>query len=135
MPNFHKIKQLCQTIVVGLLIGFLWFQAPTAAMADTPVKGADTAPYLKSAPVKDAGTTPSLSSERLQEVVDCIPEEVTRKNQDIQDRVSRAFGEMGNDYLERTFKLTDDPELSEVELKFERCMKSKGLTPEREANF
>lgn len=120
MLNFRKIKQLCQTVVAGLLVGLLWWQVPTSAMAETLVKDADTTPYLK--------------SERLQEVLDCIPAELTRQNEDIQDRVARAFGEMGNDYLERTFQLTDDPKLSDAELKFERCLKSKGLTPEREAN-
>jgi hypothetical protein len=137
MLIFNKIKQLCKAILVGFLVSFLWMQAPTAAVEETPVKDADTAPYLKSesVEVKSADTIPSEKGARLQAVLDCIPDEVTRKNDDIQQRVAQAFGEMGNDYLERTFKLTDSPELNEAEKEFESCLKSKDLMPLREANF
>ena len=127
MKNIQNtFKQLCQSLMVVLLIGFAWLQLPVNSAQAMPSNNT-----ISTTPIRTAETTTYANSDRLESVINCIPGEITRKNQDIQDRVAQAFSEMGNDYLERTFDLTDDPELSDAEVEFERCLRSKGLTPER----
>lgn len=126
MKNIQNpFKQLFQSLMVVLLISLAWLQFPVnpaQAMPNNP---------LAETPIRTVDTTTYGKSDHLEAIVNCIPSEITSRNRDVQDRVAQAFGEMGNDYLERTFNLTDDPELSDAEIEFERCLRSKGLTPER----
>ncbi|MGF1512511.1 MAG: hypothetical protein ACFB5Z_02270 [Elainellaceae cyanobacterium] len=67
-----------------------------------------------------------FDSAQLDAIEACLPSEISAENEDIGDRVARAFGEMGNDFLERAFNLKDNPELSDVEIAFRDCLQSKG---------
>lgn len=78
-----------------------------------------------------SGQTQSLDqfdSAQLDAIEACLPDEISAENEDIGDRVARAFGEMGNDFLERAFNLKDDPTLSDAEVAFRNCLQSKGAT-------
>ncbi len=68
-----------------------------------------------------------FDSSQLDAIAACLPEEISANNEDIGDRVARAFGEMGNDFLERAFNLKDNPELSDAELAFRDCLQGKGV--------
>lgn len=127
MKNIQDtFKRIFQSLMVVLLIGFAWLQLPITSAQAMPSSN-----ILAETPIRTVDT--GTKSERLQAAINCIPDKITRKNQDIQERVAQAFGEMGNDYLERTFDLTDDPELSDAEVEFERCLQSKGLVPKRKS--
>ncbi|MFW6360071.1 MAG: hypothetical protein ACOC0N_12770 [Chroococcales cyanobacterium] len=118
------ITQLSQTLLTGLLIAVLTlFGLPTAsasAMQNSPMQ------------LGDASSIISSESYHLKEIEDCIPKELTRKNKDIGERVARALSEMGNDQIERALNITDDPELSDAEIEFERCLETKGVVPQRQ---
>jgi len=76
-----------------------------------------------------SGKTQSLDqfdTAQLEAIEACLPQELTASNEDIGDRFARAFGEMGNDFLERAFNLEEDPTLSDAEIAFRSCLKSNG---------
>lgn len=68
-----------------------------------------------------------FDSAQLKAIEACLPEDISAENEDIGDRVARAFGEMGNDFLERAFNLKDNPTLSDAEIAFRDCLQSKGV--------
>jgi len=63
------------------------------------------------------------NSDRTAAIAECLPDELSDAD------LSRALGEMGNDQIERAFNLTDDPDLSEAEMEFQRCLKRNGIQP------
>ncbi|MGB3190221.1 MAG: hypothetical protein WBB43_12485 [Limnoraphis sp.] len=63
-----------------------------------------------------------LTGERLSAVINCLPKELSEPD------LGRALKEMGNDYLERTFQLKDNPKLNQAEIAFGQCLEGKGYT-------
>lgn len=118
MLNFkNHIKQLGTAILSGLLVVTLWIgivPQAQAAMTGTPV-----------VPTAD-------NSKRIQAIASCLPEQLTIQNQDVGNRIARAFSEMTNDQVERAFDITDTPKLSNSELEFKNCLQQKGFTPQAE---
>ncbi|MDY7023877.1 MAG: hypothetical protein SWJ54_21450 [Cyanobacteriota bacterium] len=68
----------------------------------------------------------SVEGERLSAVIKCLPEELSEPD------LGRALKEMGNDYLERTFQLKDNPKLNQAEIEFRDCLESQGYTLQAE---
>lgn len=63
-----------------------------------------------------------VTAERLSAVIQCLPEELSEPD------LGRALKEMGNDYLERTFQVKDNPKLNQAEVEFSQCLERKGYT-------
>ncbi len=89
----------CVSMVWLFGIGFLPAQAATTEM------------------MQQDQDTPAV---RLAAVIDCLPKQLSEPD------LGRALKEMGNDYLERAFQLTDDPDVSKAEAEFAQCLKNKG---------
>ncbi|MEM6754375.1 MAG: hypothetical protein AAF630_15560 [Cyanobacteria bacterium P01_C01_bin.38] len=116
MINFKSfLKQLGAAVLSGLLIITVWLG--TATSAASAATGTPAVPTID-------------NSKRIKAIATCLPEQLTAQNKDVGNRVARAFSEMTNDQLERAFDVTDTPELSNAELEFKTCLKSKGFTPQ-----
>ncbi|MGF1497648.1 MAG: hypothetical protein ACFB8W_12615 [Elainellaceae cyanobacterium] len=68
-----------------------------------------------------------FDSPRLAAIEACLPEQLSLENKDTGDRIARALGEWNNDQVERAFNLKDNPELSQAEVEFQRCLNRKGI--------
>lgn len=64
------------------------------------------------------------NGDRIAAIAECLPDELSDADLD------RALGEMGNDQIERAFNLTEDPDLSEAEIEFKKCLKRNGIEPQ-----
>lgn len=115
----HLIQFLGRTVVMGLLVGLFWWPGSSAVRAQT---------------VLATPQTITLENARLEALIECLPKQLTGQNEDFQERVTRAFGEMTHDYLERTFALTNNPQLNQAEAELESCLQAKGFVPQRQAN-
>ncbi len=114
MFSFNQFLNLLRRMLLtGLLVGLIWLPGiyfnSALAIPNTP------APIVT--PVKD---------EHLSALVNCLPKQLS------QPSLQRAWGEMGNDQLERAFNLTTNPKLSQAEIEFKTCMKLQGFTPKSE---
>lgn len=93
------------------------------------------ATYANYADLFSTERTPQLvaetQSERLEAVMACLPKQLANSSDlDFKSRFKQAMTEMGNDQLERVFDLTDNPKLSEAEIQFKNCLRTKGFTSE-----
>lgn len=130
------LKRLHQTLVAGLVVSLVWLQGlgTQAAQAANLSQSAIAADNTIAAQTRilDEESATEYQGERYQAVLDCFPAELGLNERDTQRRIQRVLDEWGNDQFERALDLTDNPELSDAEIKFERCLESKGYTPQRQ---
>ncbi|HHP7243369.1 MAG TPA: hypothetical protein ACFE0H_01650 [Elainellaceae cyanobacterium] len=124
------LKMLVSTALVGLMAIMVTLGGLTTRSAFALPNAADDAMLV--AQESSSENQGVIKDDRLKAIEDCIPEELTLQNDDAGDRLARALGEMTNDQIERAFNLTDNPELSDAEAEFERCLERKGYTPQRQ---
>ncbi len=108
-------KQIRAALLSSLLVITVWLGTVTSAQA--------AATGNPAVPTMD-------NSKRIQAIASCLPKELTIQNKDAGNRFARALSEMKNDQLERIFDVTDTPKLSNAEIEFKACLKSKGFTPQ-----
>ena len=105
----YKISQgMKRVIILGVvLVGLICLQgiSPLSAQA----RGIDNPEDV-------------VQAERLSAVISCLPKQLSEPD------LGRALSEFGNDYLERTFLLKDNPKISEAEVEFSNCLENKGYT-------
>jgi hypothetical protein len=118
------LKRLFITASLGLAILMLSLNPWT-----TPFANADA---IAPSSTLTAQASDDLDGDRLQVIKDCLPQQLTIQNKDTVDRIVRAFDELGNEQLERMFNLTDNPDLNDAEVEFEKCLKRNGYTPRRQ---
>lgn len=112
------MRQLISRFSIALLVGLgltLSWISPVVAQTPTEASGSIT-----------------IERDRLSAVIECLPEQLGSKNKDIGDRLARSLGEMGNSQIERALGANQDINLSQAEMEFERCLESKGYTPQRQ---
>jgi hypothetical protein len=129
-------KRLRQTLVAGLVVSLVWLQglgvqAVQAANLSQNAIAADNNTIAAQPRILDEESATEYQGKRYQAVLDCFPEELGLNERDTQRRIQRVLDEWGNDQFERALDLTDNPELSDAEIKFERCLENKGYTPQR----
>lgn len=131
MMHFRKhFKLLRWNVLAALLVGLVGLQGLLAPSAQAMSNATHNLSNVQAA-ITMAQSDTETQSKRLEAVKGCLPEQVAGKNKDVQERIARVFGEWGNEQFERIFDLTDNPELSDAEIQFERCLKEKGFTPQR----
>ncbi|EAW33606.1 hypothetical protein [Lyngbya sp. PCC 8106] len=110
--NWMKIfwRRLSQMTLMTVLVSGLW-------ILGFSLTSAQAAPNL----IGNTDET-GLTGERLSAVINCLPKELSEPD------LGRALKEMGNDYLERTFQLKDNPKLNQAEIAFGQCLEGKGYT-------
>ncbi|MEO0406722.1 MAG: hypothetical protein AAF289_05165 [Cyanobacteria bacterium P01_A01_bin.135] len=113
------VASLC---LVGLVLGLT--MVPAQAVPQQAGQNA----YFSDIYSGQVQSVEQFDSAQLEAIDACLPEQISAENEDIGDRVARAFGEMGNDFLERAFNLKDDPTLSDAEIAFRDCLQSKGVS-------
>ena len=121
---FHQLKRTVATALcfAGLILGLVISGGDAqAATTQTPPTYASE---LYSGRIQSMD---QFDSAQLDAVEACLPKEISASNTDIGDRIAQSFGEMGNDFLERAFNLTDDPTLSDAEIAFRDCLQGKGV--------
>ena len=125
MIDISQIKRAIVTSVCffGLVLGLTAFADGAQA---APMQAGQNA-YFSDIYTGQVQSVEQFDSAQLEAIDACLPERISAENEDISDRVARAFGEMGNDFLERAFNLKDDPTLSDAEIAFRDCLQSKGV--------
>jgi hypothetical protein len=123
------LKRLRQTLVAGLVVSLVWLQG----LGIQAVRAANLQPSSIAAQprILDEESATEYQGKRYQAVLNCFPKELGLNEQDTQRRIQRVLDEWGNDQFERALDLTDNPKLSDAEIKFERCLENKGYTPRR----
>ena len=131
MVKFNNcLKLIYRTILTGLLVSLLWLPGwHNAAQASINSQFY----YAQVAADRDTIKPPSFDEKRSEAIKECLPPELA--SADVGERVERALKEMGNSQLERAFKITDDPKLSEAEKGFEACLKTKGVISARQTEL
>ncbi|ERT04440.1 hypothetical protein M595_5619 [Lyngbya aestuarii BL J] len=104
---WHRFSQMT---VMTVLVSGLWILGLSLTPAQAATNGMGYA--------DETGVT----GERLSAVINCLPEELSEPD------LGRALKEMGNDYLERTFQLKDNPKLNQAEIEFSQCLEGKGYS-------
>ncbi|MEM1368576.1 MAG: hypothetical protein AAGG02_11275 [Cyanobacteria bacterium P01_H01_bin.15] len=111
-------------LIIGLiLLAVLWILKSPATSAPTPQK--------TSQPLTIISAEREPDTERLAAMLNCLPAQLTIQNQDIEDRVNRAWTELKNEQLERMLDLLDEPTLTDAEAQFEACLQAQGIQPQR----
>ncbi|MGB3616137.1 MAG: hypothetical protein WBA10_20255 [Elainellaceae cyanobacterium] len=123
--TFHQLRRTIATALclAGLILGLV-IPGGEAQAATTQAIPDTYASDLYSGRIQSMD---QFDSAKLDAIEACLPEDISASNTDIGDRITQAFGEMGNDFLERAFNLKDDPTLSNSELAFRDCLQSKGV--------
>ncbi len=113
----RNVLVLVAVVLSGVLIGILWVLGSPASSSGFPIQPQVTG-VVQAERVAD--------SERLQAVIDCLPDELTIKgDRTRRDRLEQALAEMGNDQLERVLALTDAPKQSAAEQELRACLQAK----------
>lgn len=110
-PSFDRFLSLLRrTLLATLLIGLIWLPG----LSDSAI----------AAPQKIASPTVSSAnrSDRISALIDCLPTELSQPN------FKRVWNELGDDQLQRIFRLKADPKLSQAEAELANCLSRKGLT-------
>ncbi|MGF1538405.1 MAG: hypothetical protein ACFB4J_18240 [Elainellaceae cyanobacterium] len=124
--QFHNLRKAAlAALSLFSLISFLIILPVSNAQAVTQEAGQNA--YFSDIYSGQVQSLEQFDSAQLDAIEACLPDEISAENEDIGDRVARAFGEMGNDFLERAFNLKDDPTLSDAEVAFRDCLQSKGV--------
>jgi hypothetical protein len=118
-PSFNRFLSLLgRTLFASLLISLIWLPGLSinSALAVPIVTAA--APEEVASQIVDS----AAQGDRLSAFIDCLPKQLS------QPSLKRALDEMGDDQLERIFNLNSNPKLSQAEIEFKSCLKSKGFT-------
>lgn len=120
--NVNKpLLGLISALLIAILLGIFW----ALSLPGTSVG------YTTKAPTTILQADRKADSDRFQAILDCLPADLTIQNDDPRSRINQVFAEMGNDQLQRTFQLKDNPKLSPSEQKLRDCLQSKGIEPQQ----
>jgi hypothetical protein len=107
------LSVLKQTLLISLLIGFIW-------LPGLPINSALAMPSAVPAMPKEIASqrvdSTSIDNDRISDLITCLPKQLSQPN------LKRAFSEMGNDQLERAFNLKANPKLSQAEIDLANCL-------------
>lgn len=114
MFTFHQFLNLLRrTLLTGLLASLIW-------LPGLPFSSALAMPNSFVSVI----ATPVKGGERFDALISCLPKQLSQPN------LKRAWGEMGNNQLERAFHLNTKPKLSQAETELRICLNRQGFTPQ-----
>lgn len=110
-PSFDRFLSLLRrTLLATLLIGLIWLPG----LSDSAI----AAPQRITSPTASSANR----SDRISALIDCLPTELSQPN------FKRVWNELGDDQLQRIFRLKDDSKSSQAEAELATCLSRKGFT-------
>lgn len=114
-------RLICQIFVTGLLITNIWlFNSPTATAANTPHE--DT--HL----TQGESNVSKARVKRIDAIAECR-KYLDQGNNSSTANLDRPLDKMGNDRLVGALKATDNPNPTEAEVAFKRCLEANKIVP------